>query len=82
MKNVDQEERNIFLRKHTIYVLFFIGIWSVYSISNGISTYCYFTHKDLKNKGNKAIYKACFEKFKGDETILLILFNVNPSLNL
>ena len=82
MRNVDQKERKIFLRKHTIYVLFFIGIWSVYSISNGISTYCYFNHRDSKGGGNKAIYEACFKELGGNKDTLLFLFNVNPSLNL
>lgn len=59
-----------------MYVIFFIGIWSVYSISNGIASYCYFTNANPRGKGNTAIYEECFKELGSSGKALIVLFNV------
>lgn len=75
-KGVDQNERKIFLRKHLMYVIFFIGIWVVFSFSNGIFSYCYFSNTNPKGKSNKLIYNECFAKIGSGKPIVVALFNV------
>ena len=83
INNAYGPQGKIFVRKHFVYVIAFIVIWTMYSIYNGIFLYCYIIADNdmvtLGAFGNSTIYDKCFGNHK--ET-LVILTNVNFHINL
>ena len=76
------EQRKLFYQKHILYVLFFILIWTLSSISCGIFTVCYFeTYQEGEIKGNNTIYRECLSALNpSSKTAVIVLTNVRYEL--